>query len=395
MMNQNKKHVLILGGGFGGIKAALELANHENLDITLLSEQDNFRYYPTLYHAATGGRLEASSIPLSEIFAGKNVRIIKDSASRIDRDTKQVATKSGKKYGYDDLIIALGVVTNFFGIKGLEEYAYGIKSVPEAIRLRNHLHKLLHDEHKPDLNYVIIGGGPTGVELAGALPGYLREIMRRHGIEKNSLHVDLVEAEPRLMARMPKSYSRAVARRLRRLGVKLYLGQSVEAETADSLSFSGHNMTSHTVVWTAGVTNHPFFKANNFKMNDHGKALVDEWLQAEDNIYVIGDNADTPYSGLAQTALYDATFVAGNIRRLSHGKAPKSYKPKTPIYVTPVGPHWAAVLWGKTQIYGRLGWLLRSAADFIGFHDYEPWWKSSRHWLAESQESSADCPDCK
>ena len=171
-MSLNKK-ILILGGGFGGIKVALELTNSPDFSVTLMSDQDSFRYYPTLFRAATGGKLTASQIPLAEIFAGHKINIIQDSAKAVDRVNKRVIAESGHKYDYDELIVALGVTTNYFGIKGLEQYAYGIKSVAEATRLRDHLHGLLMDEGKPDLNYVIIGGGPTGVELAGALPGYL------------------------------------------------------------------------------------------------------------------------------------------------------------------------------------------------------------------------------
>jgi NADH dehydrogenase len=393
MAEDNRQKVLVLGGGFGGIKAALELADNEAYDVSLLSDQANFRYYPTLYRAATGGRIAASSIPLSEIFEGKDVNIIQGSAQKINRDTKHVQTNADKKYAYDILVIALGVVTNFFGIKGLQEYAYGIKSVEEAHRLRDHLHQLLEDEHKPDLNYVVIGGGPTGIELAGALGPYLRHITKSHGIAHKAIHIDLVEAADRLMPRMPKPYSEAVKKRLRKLGVKFYLGQTVEAETADGLQVSGHPIASHTVVWTAGVTNHPFFKDNGFSLNDRGKVMVDDFLQAETNVYVIGDNADTPYSGMAQTALYDAKFLAKNLARHANGKPMKAYKAKTPIYVTPVGPHWAAVLWGQLHIYGWLGWALRSAADFVGYHDYEPWWKASKHWVAEEMDEE-ECPVC-
>ena len=388
-----KRKILVLGGGFGGIKAALELCKDDNFEVSLISDRDHFRYYPTLYHAATGGRITASKISLSEIFAGRKISLINDSIQKIDRSGKKLTGKNGKTYAYEDLIIGLGVETNYFGITGLQQYAYGIKSVEEAKRLRDHLHKLLLDEGKPDLIYVIIGGGPTGVELAGALPGYLSHIMEKHGIKKRSLHIDLVEAAPRLMPRMPKSYSKAIARQLRKMGVKLYLGQTVEAETADALMVSGHSIASHTVVWTAGVANHPFFKANGFKLTDHGKVVVDQFLQAEPDIFVIGDNADTPYSGMAQTALYDAQLVSDNLRRQSHGKSPRPYHAKQPIYVTPAGPHWAAVKWGKLVIYGWIGWLLRSAADFVGYKDYEPWWKASQHWLAELCEED-DCLTC-
>ena len=392
-METKKRKVLIIGGGFGGIKAALELAGHDHFAVTLLSDHENFRYYPTLYRTATGSSHVGSSIPLSEIFKDKDVRIIKDSAKTLDRQKQTVTGSSGNAYGYDSLIVALGVVTNFFGIKGLEQYAYGIKTNEEAKRLRNHLHKQLLDDKKPDLNYVVIGGGPTGVELAGALPKYLRHIMKRHKIDKRSVHVDLVEAAPRLVSRMPKDYSRAIARHLRKEGVKLYLGQTVQAETADALMVSGHSIASHSVIWTAGVTNHPFLKTNQFNLSDHGKAIVDEHLQAEPNIYVIGDNADTPYSGMAQTALYDGGFVAANLKRLSSGQQSRAYKAKKPIYVTPAGPRWAAVLWRGVHIYGWLGWLLRDVADFVGYHDYEPWWRATKHLMAEAG-SEEECPLC-
>jgi NADH dehydrogenase len=392
-MANKKTKILIVGGGFGGIKTALELADQPDFDITLLSNQTDFRYYPTLYHAATGGRMAASSIPLQEIFKDKPVKAEKGTAKRLNRQSRTVKTTSGKEFQYDKLVIALGVVTNYFGIKGLKEYSYGIKSQAEAKELRDHIHKLILDDGKPDQNYVVIGGGPTGVELAASLPAYIKHIMKMHGLRDKKLHIDLVEAAPRLMPRMPRDYSKAVAMRLRKLGITLYLKQAVQAETADSLMVSGHPIESHTVIWTAGVTNHPFFDDNKFVFGEHGKVKIDEYLQAEDDIYVIGDNADTMFSGMAQTALYDAKFVAHNLKRENAGHRRKNYKPKKPVYITPVGPGWAAVLWNRVHIYGRGGWALRSAADFAGYKDYEPWWPASKHWLAEYREEET-CPVC-
>lgn len=392
-MADAKTKILILGGGFGGIKAALELAGQPAFSVRLVSEQDSFRYYPTLYRAATGGRLSASQIPLGEIFDGKAVKITRDKIKKIDRVAKTVSGSSGQHYSYDILVLALGVVTNYFGIKGLKEYSYGIKSIEEAQELRDHIHKLLLNEGKPDQNYVVIGGGATGVELAGALPKYIKHVMKKHKLRDKKLHIDLVEAAPRLMPRMPKDYSKALQKRLRRLGVKLYLNQAVQAETANTLMVSGRPIESQTVVWTAGVTNHPFFEANKFQLSEHGKAGVDQYLQAEPDIFVIGDNADTPYSGMAQTALYDARFLSANLVRRAGGKKMRAYRPKKPIYVTPVGGRWAAVLWNNIHIYGWFGWLLRSAADFAGYHDYEPWWTASKRWRA-GYEDQDTCPVC-
>lgn len=392
-MVTDKQKVLILGGGFGGVKTALELASHPHYAVTLFSDSPNFRFYPALYRAATGGNALAASIPLSEIFADKDVKIVKDNAKKLDRENKRVECTSGKNYGYDILVIALGAVTNYFGIKGLKQYSYGIKTLEEAQELRDHLHKLICDSGKPDLNYVVIGGGATGVELAGALSAYLKHVMKRHQLPKKAVHIDLVEAESRLMPAMSRHYSSAVARRLRRLGIKLHLDQRVEAETTDQLMVSGHPIASHSVIWTAGVTNHPFLSANKFQIGDHGRVHVNEMLQAEEDIYVIGDNADTKYSGLAQTALHDAIFISNNLKRLSKGERPLPYKHRRPIYITPTGPHWAAVQWRNLHIYGLLGWMLRNVADLIAYHDLEPWWRAVEHWSAENQQENT-CPIC-
>ena len=371
-----------MGGGFGGVKAALELENDPHYDVTLISEDSDLRYYPTLYHTATGGKRANSSIPLQTIFNGKSVHVVQDSAVKLDRLSKTLQTKQGQ-YPYDILIIGLGVVTNYFGIPGLAEYSYSIKSQAEAARFKAHLHQQLADERRPDLHYVIVGAGPTGIELAGALPGYLSRIMKNHDIKPRPVHIDLIEAAPRLLPRLPRDTSRMVQRQLKRLGVRLYLGKTVQGETADTLTVSGKPIRSHTVVWTAGVTNHPFFRDNDFVITKRGKVAVDTYLQAEENVFVIGDNANTPFSGLAQTALRDGIFVAKNLRRKAAGRKFRSYIAKEPISVIPAGPGWAAVMWGKLRIYGWLGWFLRESADLIGFHDIEPWQLAAKQWLTE------------
>ena len=392
--NPPKKKVLILGGGFGGIKTALELANHDRLEVTLVSDQTNFRYYPMLYRTATGGSKIASSIPLREIFGDKDIKLVHNSAKALDRSKKEVKCASGKSFSYDVLIVALGSVTNYFGVKGLKEYSFGIKSNEEAQELRDHLHKQLLDDKQPDLNYVVIGGGATGVELAGALPAYIKHIMSRHKLPKRPFNVDVVEAEKRLMPRMSEKYSAKVAKRLRKLGVKLYLGQRVLAETAKELKLSGRTLESETVVWTAGVTTNPFIATNGFELSEHGKAVVDEYLRAEEGIFVIGDNADTQYSGMAQTALHDGNYIANYLKDQAAGKKLKAYQPKLPIYVTPVGPSWAALAWGKREFFGFFSWVLRRLADLRAYHDYQPWWKASQRWMAFA-ESEEGCPVCK
>jgi NADH dehydrogenase len=391
-----KKKVLILGGGFGGVKVALNLCSSSAYDVTLLSDKPDFKYYPALYRAATGADHRGSIIPLADIFEDKPVTIMHEKAEKLDRATNTVVTASKKKVPYDILVVALGSVTNYFGIQGLKEFSYGIKSIEEAEELKQHLHKQMLDEKKPDLNYVVIGGGPTGIELAGALPHYLRWIMKHHGIKDRKINIELIEASPRLVSRMPRDISAAVARNLRREGIKVHTNQRVQAETADELIVNGRSIKSHTVIWTAGMSNNPFLADNNFTL-EHGKVPVDEFLRAKnepaENIYVIGDNALTEYAGMAQTALYDAVFLAENLKRLAHGGVPKVYRAKRPVYVLPAGEHWSAVLWSGVRIYGLVGWALREAADWIGYHDVEPWWKASEIFLEEAQGEET-CPVC-
>lgn len=389
----SKEKILIVGGGFGGVKAALKLSEFEKFKVTLISEDDSLRYYPTLYHTATGGKRANSSIPLNRIFAGKNVEIIKGFAKSVDRKNKQIITSNGNAYIYDTLILSLGVVTNYFGIPGLDKYSFSIKSQAEVEKFKQHLHKQLLDDKKPDLNYVIVGAGPTGIELAGALPDYLKRIMRNHKIRNRSVHVDLIEAMPRLLPRMPKITSRAVKRRLRKLGIKLYIGKAVQGQSVDELTVDGKPIRSHTVIWTAGVTNNPFFKENNFTITSKGKVSVDTYLQTEDNIFVLGDNANTPWSGMAQTALYDGKFVAKNLILRSKNKSMKSYIAKQPATVIPAGPHWAAVNWGFLKVNGKIGWFLREMADLSGFHYFEPWPRAIKQFLTEFDEQES-CPVC-
>ena len=389
----SKHKVVIVGGGFGGIKAALELAHDRRFNITLVSDVSDFRIYGTLYHTATGGTREVASIPLTEVFAGKGVHLLQDKVVSLDRENRFVSTSVGHKVSFDALVLALGVQTNYYHIEGLAEYSFGIKTPSDAEELKRHLHKQMTDDKRPDLNYVVIGGGPTGVELAGVLPSYLRKIAKQHGLARRSMHVDLVEAAPRLLPRMPRDVSRMVKRQLRRVGVHVHLKKAVQAQTVDALMVDNKPIRSHTVIWTAGVTNNPFFSENGFQLAKNSKVRVDHFLQSEPGIYVIGDNADTPYSGMAQVALEDGKYVAHNLMRLANKIDPVPYKAKKPIYVMPAGPRWAAVVWGPVRIYGVLGWWLRRAADLIAYHDYEPWLVATKRWLSEVEEEDL-CSVC-
>jgi NADH dehydrogenase len=162
-----------------------------------------------------------------------------------------------------------------------------------------------------------------------------------------------------------------VAQRLKRLGVSVETGKRVEKENANELIVSGKAIESHTVIWTSGVTNNPLFAAHPdvFTLAPNGRVVVDAFFAAHKDVYVIGDNAATPYTGLAQTALHNADVLANNLRRTQRGKKPRPYRPRLPVSAVPVGHNWAVVEWRFIRVYGFVGGLIRRVADFIGYND--------------------------
>jgi NADH:quinone reductase (non-electrogenic) len=396
MGNQTTKKVVVVGGGFAGVRLARQLARRRDVSVTLVSDRDSFAYYPQLYHAATGGARSESAIPLAELFAGSAVELVIDTAVSFDPKAKTLTTAGKQVLEYSYLAFGLGNVTNYFGITGLEDYSYNIKSIDGAERFKQHLHQELIEQKGPEAHYVIVGAGPTGVELAAALGTYLQRIAKLHGVADPQYRVDLVEASPKVLPRSSDAVSAQVQRRLEQLGVTVMTSAVVEGETATTLKLKGKAITTQTVVWTAGVANNPFYKQNEqrFILVKGNHVQVDEYLQTANGVYVMGDNAATPFSGLAQTAIHDADFVAADIgRRLDHKLRP-AYKPKRPVAVTPVGHGWAAVEWGGLHFAGYLGWLVRRAADLVAYHDIERLPAALHVWLQEPHREE-DCPICQ
>lgn len=384
--------ITIVGGGFGGVKTALELAKNKNNRITLISDKPEFQYFPALYGTATGKSHLQSWTPLGAIFADKaNVDVLIDSVTKINPAKKQLKAASGNTYEYENLVLALGAVTTYFGIPGLDHFAYGIKSEDEIRKLKQHLYQQMHDQKVIDKHYVIVGGGPTGVELASALGSYIERLRVHHRLPERKIRINLVEASPRLLPRMNPKTSEKVRKRLESIGVSVELGKKVESATSEGLMVSGKPLKSQTIIWTSGVANNPFFKENakHFEFAPNGKVIVNNYLRTKDGIYVIGDNAATPFSGLAQTALHDALFISKNFKRRQQNKSLKKYRAVMPPVVVPVGENWAVFEWRGLRLSGWIASLLRRAADVIGYNDVLPLGRALGAWRAQ-QELEAD-----
>lgn len=381
-------HITVVGGGFGGVKTALELSKHPKARITLISDKADFQYYPALYSTATGGSRLQSWVPLAEIFSGhNNVTVIIDTVTQLDKNARTITTSSGAVHEYKTLVLALGSVTTYFGIEGLDHYAYGIKSHDEIVRLRQHLLEQFSEPYAADKHYLIIGAGPTGTELAASLGTYLKHLKEKYRQPEPRASISIIEAAPRVLPRMSEKASAMVHERLKSLGVHVELNKKVEAETADSLIVNGRPIKSHTVIWTSGVANNPFFKANEsqFTLAPNGRVVVDKHMRVDPHVYVIGDNAVTPFGGLAQTALHDAQYVAKQILKKSN----KPYKAKQPAVVVPIGDNWAVFEYKKLRFGGRVGALVREAADFIGYHDILPLGQALGAWRSQRVREDA------
>lgn len=377
--------VLIVGGGFGGVRTALQLAKNPENKITLISDKEDFQYYPTLYSSATGHSHLESWAPLGEIFADHaNVDVFIDTIDSIDADSKSVRGASGTSYSYHTLILAVGVVTTYFGIPGLETFTYGIKSESEIKKLKQRLFIDIAEKNTVDRNYVVICAGPTGTELAAALGTYIRRLCKHYDVKSHGVKIHLIEAAPRVLPRSSEMTSRVVENRLRKLGVRVETSKKVEEANAQELIVSGRPIESHTVIWTSGVANNPLFAKhpNIFSLDPRGKVMVDQYFMAHKDIYVIGDNAATPYAGLAQTAIHNADLLAYNLARLAEGRAQRAYKPRLPVSAVPVGSNWAVIEWRFIKIYGFIGGMIRRAADLVGYKDVLPLGTSLGAWRA-------------
>jgi NADH dehydrogenase len=373
--------ITIIGGGFGGVKAALELSKDKKNHITLISDKTDFQYYPGLYGTATGRSHLQSWVPLGKIFAGRdNILVVIDTVTKINKKEKMLKGESGAVYHYTTLILALGSVTTYFGIKGLDQYAYGIKSETEIKRLKQHFFDEFSQPHAADANFLIVGAGPTGVELASSLGTYLHKLKHHFNKPEANIKITVIEAAPRVLPHMSAAASAMVLKRLKKLGVHVELNKTVEEQTIDSLIVSGVPIKSQTVIWTSGVTNNTFFEenANQFTISKNHKVVVDEYLRDSEHVYVIGDNAFTQYSGLAQTALRDGIFVAAHLMG-----SKKKYVAKMPPIVVPVGENWAIFEYKKILLAGNPASAIRSVADFVGYSDLLPFGQALGVWHAQ------------
>lgn len=386
-MSENKKttKVVIIGGGFGGIKTALNLANKPGFKVQLISDNTRFEYHGALYRSAVGHSPMEVVIPLKDIFKNaKNVELVLDSVGFIDAQKKIIVSLTGNSYRYDKAVFSLGNTVNYFNIKGLEEHTETMHDILSTISLRKKLVELINKGSKTPLRIAIVGAGASGVELAGEIPQFANLVAKKYGNKPPKIQVVLIDGASQILPLLSPKASLKTTRRLKKLGVELHLNILVKSCKNGTLCTNTGELKANLIIWTAGSKPVDFYSVNGsvFTLGRGGRVVVDEYLRAEGqpNIYVIGDNADTRYSGMAQTALSDANFVSRNLIRQKQSKNLKVYRSRKPLYVVTAGPKWAVVEKGNRITSGRRGWTVRRKADLAIFKNFQPYKQALKTW---------------
>ena len=377
----SEKKVLIVGTGFGGVRCALDLANHHipDMNITLVNPNPHFEYHATLYRLLTGRSALETCIPLRDIFSHKrNVAFEEDLITDVNFKKQYATGRLGSEYHYDYLVLGLGSETAYYDISGLKDLSFTLKSVNDALRLKQHLHEIFSS------HVIIVGGGATGVEVAGELALYTKKILEHHLDKRPLLTIDLITSADRLLPQMPVDISIEAARRLRELEVNLYFNRRVTKEEVDEVFMKDMSIKSKTVIWAAGVKGNELYKKIGLPVNSKGRVMVNNYLQPFNNVtmkqfnnvYILGDGADTEFSGMAQTAISHGHLVAKNILRHLQGQSLEIYHPEETIYAIPAGNNWAAVSMHGLNFYGRVGWWIRRSLQLQFFLSILPFLKA-------------------
>ena len=378
-------HVVIIGAGFGGLDAAKHLAKAP-VRITLIDRHNYHLFQPLLYQVAIAGLSPVQiAHPVRAIFhRQRNLSFLMGEVTGIDFKARQVVTEY-KILDYDYLILAPGSRTNFFGMQSVEKNGHEMKNINSAVETRNHLLKIFEKasrESEPDarramLTFVVVGGGPTGVESAGALAELIRLVLVKDYPQMNleDARVILIEASNHLMPNVyPRNLQAATLKLLRRKHVSVRLRTMVTGFDGERVTLKGRDsISTHTLIWTAGVRVAKLVEELDVEKGGGGRIIVKPTLQlpGHPEVYVIGDAAyledkkNQPLSMLATVAQQQARHVARNIRGEIHERPPKSFYYKDPGLLATIGRNAAVARIWSVSFSGLIAWLI-----WVGLHIY-------------------------
>ncbi len=383
-MIDNLPIVVIVGGGFGGIAAAKALRKAP-VRVLLIDRTNHHVFQPLLYQVATSVLTPGQiAWPIRSILRKQqNTTVIMGEVTGVDKQQKLVFANTADRFGlplrYDYLILATGANHSYFGHKEFEKFAPGLKSLADAVAIRNRVLRTFEDAeteedptaHRDLLTFVLVGAGPAGVEMASAIAHLVRNTLRSEfrRINPTSARIVLVDMADKVLGSFSEDLSRAAKERLERLGVEVRLGQGVDQIDENGVVVAGERIRSKTVIWTAGVAPSPAGKWLDVPTDRAGRVRVNNDLSVPEHaeIFVVGDTATfeqdgKPLGGVAQVAMQEGQYVGRFIHRRVTGKrtpGPFRYFDKGNMAV--VGKGFAVLQAGRLRLHGFVPWLAWAA----------------------------------
>lgn len=383
--------VVIIGGGFGGISVAKGLKG-TGLDVTIVDKRNHHLFQPLLYQVATAALSPGDvAVPIRSIFSSSDsIRTVLGEVEAIDKEEKLLRFKGRSPLSYDYLVVASGSQYNYFGNNEWEEHAPGLKSIDDAIAIRERIlysleiaDQLNSDEDKePYLTYAVIGAGPTGVEMAGAIAEIAKRNMMRdyQNIDPDKTKVYLIEAGPKVLLGYPDSLSKKAQQDLEGMGVTVILNQPVTDVKSDSVTAGDMVINTPNIIWAAGVTSSPVLDSLSVEQDKMGRVFVEDDLSVKGypNVFVIGDAAHSkdsdgePLPALAPVALQQGKYVGTKIKDMVAGEKTKSFSYTDKGSMATIGRAKAVADIKGFKFSGVAAWLLWSLIHIfflIGFRN--------------------------
>jgi NADH dehydrogenase len=401
---KDRKRVVIIGGGFAGVAAAHAL-RYADAEVLLIDRRNHYIFQPLLYQVATSVLSPADiAAPIRELEAKQpNLTVLLAEVTGVSLVDRTVAANSPgagvRKIGFDFLVVATGMRPSYFGHDEFAQHAPGLKSLSDAETIRA---KILgafelaattddENERARQMTFVLVGAGPTGVELAASLAHLVKVTLRGNfrRIDPAKANIILLDAGKRVLPTYSEAVSRNVLKRLEKLGVKVMTDVKVENVDEQGVTAAGNRIPSATVLWTAGVAASPIPKMLGTKTDRAGRALVDPFLKIEDapGVFVVGDAAslvqgEHPVPGLAQAATQEGRYVGQLIAKALNGEEvtrPFHYFDKGSMAV--VGKNYAVLERGPLHTSGFLTWLVWAFVHILALPQLQNRLRVQRQWL--------------
>ncbi len=388
--------ILIIGGGFGGIRAALDLdkkLSEPEAEITLVDKNNFHLFLPDLYEvgSAVGEwrdkysvKLKKTiSIPFADIFEDTKVNFVQAEIAGIDLEKQEAVSGGGQVFAYDYLVLGLGAETETFGITGVSEYAYKFKNMEEALFLNRKINEafdqLKNSQRAGPIEIIIVGAGFNGIELAAELACCAKNLQTACQAREGCYSIKIIEAMPQILPMVSEKEKKIIRQRLADLKIEILENAKIAEVGPDFVKLAaGESHRADFVIWTAGIRASSFLK-NIFglKLDERGKMTVNNFMQAEgwSNVFVLGDNTvyldpsvNQSVPALAYVAVDQGKVTAENIYRMIKNKPLKAYQPFYGVWIAPIGGKFAvAHLTKRLTVSGFWGWVLRELVDFRYF----------------------------